>query len=336
VDLYPFLIGGLMTAPDLREGDSIVVGQQKALVAVDGAVRNNYLFELPTPARGKALMALAHPLPAATHVSIRGSRDNRPFSQYIDLAAFTDFAVQDQDQITFVADARTPFIRVRVQGSRQAPSVLTVKDTTTLPELLATLQIDPDQADVSNVYILRRTVFEQQTRIMNDAMDRLERNLFLSSAPTANIAQIQSSEANLAATYLHRARQTTADGRLVVVDDQGRPANIRLEDEDIVVIPKRSQTVLVGGEVMTPQIVVYDPRLTRADYIARAGGLAEHGKGGRCIIRRASGLVTEKDAPIRPGDEIIVLPTIGHHNIQLSIDIVDIAYQMAVVANVLK
>jgi hypothetical protein len=64
--------------------------------------------------------------------------------------------------------------------------------------------------------------------------------------------------------------------------------------------------------------------------------LAEHGKGGRCIIRRASGLVTEKDAPIRPGDEIIVLPTIGHHNIQLSIDIVDIAYQMAVVANVLK
>jgi hypothetical protein len=44
IDLYRFLLRGELP-PALQEGDTIVVGRQRALVGADGAVRNNFLFE---------------------------------------------------------------------------------------------------------------------------------------------------------------------------------------------------------------------------------------------------------------------------------------------------
>jgi protein involved in polysaccharide export with SLBB domain len=47
VDLYRFLLEGRLPALRLQEGDTLLVGRQRALVGADGAVRNNYLFEVP-------------------------------------------------------------------------------------------------------------------------------------------------------------------------------------------------------------------------------------------------------------------------------------------------
>jgi protein involved in polysaccharide export with SLBB domain len=62
VDLYRFLIAGTLPAVDLREGDTIIVGRQHAMVSVDGAVRNSFLFEmLDNQVPGRSVIELSRP-----------------------------------------------------------------------------------------------------------------------------------------------------------------------------------------------------------------------------------------------------------------------------------
>ncbi|MFZ4410553.1 MAG: polysaccharide biosynthesis/export family protein, partial [Paracraurococcus sp.] len=46
IDLYRFLLEGRLPAVRLQEGDTLVVARQRAVVGADGAVRNNYMFEV--------------------------------------------------------------------------------------------------------------------------------------------------------------------------------------------------------------------------------------------------------------------------------------------------
>jgi len=84
IDLYRFLLEGRLPAVRMQEGDTLLVGRQRALVGGDGAVRNNYLFEVGgRTMTGRELVDLARPLPAATNAVIQGTRDGRPFSRYL-------------------------------------------------------------------------------------------------------------------------------------------------------------------------------------------------------------------------------------------------------------
>jgi hypothetical protein len=111
----------------LQEGDTIVVGRQRAVVGADGAVRNNYLFEVPGRIMtGRELIEYARPLPSATNAVIRGTRNGHPFSRYASLAELAGLPLGDQDQVTFITDAPARTVRVTVEGSRIGPSVLVI------------------------------------------------------------------------------------------------------------------------------------------------------------------------------------------------------------------
>src|SRR5258708_16103175 len=188
----------------------------------------------------------------------------------------------------------------------------------------------PRLADTKAVFVLRPSLAEQQQRAITEAADRLERELFLAISATTGEAQIRASEANLVASYIQRARQTRPEGRLVVSDEDGRVASIRLQDGDTIVIPEISQIVLVSGEVLAPQAVIYRPGLTAEDYVKRAGGYSQRGSEGNFLIRRASGqIVMEPDAPIRPGDELIVMPRVTTKYFQIGADLITVLYQVA-------
>lgn len=336
IDLYQFLITGELPPINLQEGDTVVVGAQGSMIAVDGAVRNNYLFEVaPGPDAGKDIVMLARPLPAVTHVILRGTRNSQPYSAYLTLDDFTRTQLFDQDQITFVTDAPPRTVRVRIQGSRIGPSVFVVPDTTTLSELLPQIKVEPALADVASVYVLRKTVAEQQARVIGEARDRLERSLFLANSATTGVSQIRASEAQLISNYIQRSRSIQPEGRLVVSDGRGTVADLRLEDDDVIVIPKKTQLVLVSGEVLAPQSVLYQPGLRVDGYVDSVGGYSERGRRGHYLIKRANGaIIVDKDAKIEPGDELVILPYIDPKSFQLVSDVMSLVYQVAVSANV--
>ncbi len=338
VDLYDFLLTGRLPTPNLREGDTIFVERQGPTVVVDGSVRNNYLFELTGGAStGRAVIDLARPLPAASDAVVTGTREGKPFSSYVNLAQLAVTPVLDQDRVTFVSDRARTSVRVRVEGSRIGPSVLVVATDTRLPAALTQVRTDPALADLGSVYVLRRSVAEQQQRVISEAADRLERALFLARSPTSGVAAIRASEAQLISGYIQRARRTPPDGRIVVADDAGTLADLRLEEDDVIVIPRRSQTVLVSGEVLQPQAVLYRPGLRRDDYIRLAGGFSERGRRGRFLVRRANGaLLLDRDVVLRPGDELVALPYIDPKYFQLGSDVLSLVYQIAVAASVTR
>jgi len=335
IDLYQFLLSGTLPPVNLREGDTLFVAKQYPMVAAVGSVRNNYLFELPgVPALGSTIIDLARPLPAATHALVKGTRDNHPFSVYVSVADLAKTPVYDQDQIAFVTDAPADTVTVQVQGSRIGPSVLVADRDVRLPDLLNYIAVDPALADTKSIYILRQGLAQQQGQAVKAALDRLEQSLFQSNSSSTGEAQIRASEAQLIASYIQKGRQVQPEGRLVASNDDGTVANIRLEDNDIIVIPEKSQVVLVSGEVAIPQAVIYRSDLTAENYIAAAGGFTVRGSAGNYMIRRANGnILLDPATPLRPGDELIVLPSVGPKYFQLGRDLVQVIYELAVSAH---
>ncbi len=336
VDLYRFLLEGRLPSVRLQEGDTLVVARQRAVVGAEGAVRNNYLFEVPGRVMtGRELIDYARPLPSATNAIVKGTRGGQPFSRYATLPELANLTLADQDTVIFITDSPARTVRVTVEGSRIGPSVLVMDRDTQLCQALDYIAVDPALADTQSVFLLRPSVAAQQRRAIDEAMDRLERQLFLAVSPTTGVAAIRASEANLVSSYIQRARRTQPEGRVVVFEG-GRCAPVRLEDGDVIVIPEKSSTVLVAGEVSAPRAVVWRPEMRLEDYIRAAGGFTPRGRDSALMIRRASGELVLDPAgqALRPGDELIALPYLDPKAFQIGSDLLGLIYQIAVATRI--
>jgi protein involved in polysaccharide export with SLBB domain len=333
VDLYRFLLTGELPTLNLQQGDTIVVPAQGAMVGADGAVRNNFLFEVAGRSMsGAELIRLSAPLPSATNAVIRGTRNAQPFARYVTVRELAGVQLLDQDTVSFITDSPAPTVRVMIEGSRIGPSVLIADRDTSLCTMLDYVSVEPGLANTRGIFLLRPGLAQQQQRTINEALDRLERQLFLSISPTSGVAQVRASEASMIANYIQRARRTQPEGRLVVMDRNGRCADVRLQDGDTIVIPERVETVLVGGEVRIPQAVVWRQGMTAADFVRAAGGFGERGDESSLMIRRASGeVLLDPTEPPMPGDELIAMPRLDPKYLQLTSDLFNLIFQSAVV-----
>ena len=339
LDLYRFLMDGNIPQIRLQEGDTIVVGRQRPLIGADGAVRNNYLFESAQrgPMRGQDLINYARPLPAATNAVVRGVRNAQPFSRYVTLPELARQTLNDQDTVTFVADVALRTVRVTIEGSRLYPSVLVADRDFSLCQILDHVAVDPMLANTSAVFLLRPRLAMQQKRAIDDTLDRLERQLFLSPAMTPGVAQARSAEANLVLSYISRARRSLPEGRLVVVNEDGTCAPVRLEDGDVIVIPERSQTIMVQGEVRMPRAVLWRESMTIDQYLDQAGGLTARGARSTLMLRRPSGqvILDPRQAP-QPGDELIALPYLDPKYFIMGQEFITALFQVALAARVFR
>jgi protein involved in polysaccharide export with SLBB domain len=337
IDLYRFLLQGTLPVLRLQEGDTLVVGRQRAVIGADGAVRNNYLFESSsrTALTGRDLIELARPLPAATNAVLRGVRNAQPFSRYMPIAELARQTLQDQDTVTFVADVAARTIRVTVEGSRLYPSVLVADRDTTFCQLLDHIAVEPGLANTHGVFLLRPSLALQQKRSIDDALDRLERQLFLAPAATNSVAEARTQEANLITQYISRARRVQPEGRIVAMGADGSCLPLRLENGDIIVIPELTSTVLVQGEVTFPQAVIYRPGMTTDQLLEAAGGLTPRGSRSTLMIRRPSGqaILNPQQDP-RPGDELIALPYLDPKVWLFGRDLITALFQVALAARV--
>jgi len=335
IDLYAFLTRGVLPDVRLQEGDTIIVAPQHAMVSADGAIRNNFLFEMTGHnMAGSELVQLASPLPSATNVVVRGTRNAQPWSRYTTVAELTGMRLRDQDSVTFIADVPAPTVRVSIEGSRIGPSVLIADRDITLCQLLDHVAVDPALADTGSVFLLRPRLAAAQIRSINEALDRLERQLFTAMSASTGVAEIRASEAQLVSQWISRGRRIRPEGRLVV-SQNGHCTDTRLEDGDTIVIPQRVETVMVSGEVGAPQAVLWRRDYHIADYIRAAGGFDLRADTDRVIIRRASGevLLAPEVGP-SPGDELIVLPKLDPKSFQIARDLLSLVFQSALAVRV--
>ena len=226
--------------------------------------------------------------------------------------------------------------RVKAGSFRGASRVMVSKGAR-LHQVLSNIEIDPNLADFKNVYLLRESVADQQQSIINQALDRLERSIYTAPVRSTGEGSIRVQEAQLVTDFIARARQVKPLGKVIIAENDN-VADILLEENDTIVIPSKTDLVHVGGEVLMPQSVVFNPDAELSDYVAWAGGFSERANDDRILVIRANGMVdfydVDDNSDVAAGDQVIVLPRVDAKTLQAVKDITQIIYQIAVAANV--
>ncbi len=335
VDLYEFLISGEIESIQFRDGDTIVVGERGSSISVNGDIKNPALYELlDATVDGAAMQAMAMIAPDVNYVGISGVRGERLHSVYVPLEDFAAVQLFDGDEISFKADQHDQVIVVEVEGAHLGPSRYTVLPDTRLHELLDYIEVDQVLADTGSVSLKRKTIALRQKAALRESLQRLEASYLTASSQTDQESSIRAQEAQLIRQFIESARRVEPNGRLVVAKNSGI-ANVILQSGDTVSIPSRSESVLLSGEVLVSQAMLYSKGDSARDYIARSGGFNQQAERDRIVVVHANGEVSSgKNPDVRSGDEIIVLPKVPVKNLQLAATIVDIIYKVAVAASV--
>ncbi len=335
-DLYAFLLRGELPHLDFRDDDTIVVGPQRPTVTATGEVRNAYSFEINQRVeRGDQVLEMVQPQPKANRVTIRGVRGGLPYNAYLSLEEFRQAMVHDGDALVFQSDLVDATIFVSVAGQHSGPSYFAVPRGARLAQVLDMIAVDPHSADVSSIYLRRKSVAERQQRALEMALDQLQRSVLTTPSVSASEAEVRVREAELVLRFVEQARSVTPEGRVVLAGRNG-PDDVQLEPDDVIVIPARSGVVLVSGEVQMPQTLLHRPGMAAAAYVAGAGGFTERADEGKLLVVRQNGSVETGSSPdIRPGDQIMVLPDAESKSFAILKDMIEIVYRIAVSAGVL-
>ncbi len=345
VDLYEFLTEGKLASHSFKDGDVVLVSPRGLTIAVKSDVGNT-IYEFPHDVvTGEQMLLLSKPDVSISHIAVKGVRNKKPVSQYLTREEFSRLVLADGDELLFNEDLRPQVISVELSGSYLGPSYHAVPSSTKLVELLDHIEVNPEQADVSSVYIIRESVKQQQRALLDASLSRLERSVYTAPASSDGEARLRSQEAQLVAQFIERARQIEPVGK-VVVSLNGKPANIRLEQSDTVVIPAKSDLVNISGEVMLPQAVVFANDASIDDYVSWAGGFTDranqddvvviHANGATSVIKlsRNGWFSAASDYKLQAGDQILILPKVDEKLMQSVKDITQIIFQIAVAANV--
>lgn len=335
VDLYDFLTNGDLPGVQLQDGDVILVRNRGIGIAATGLIRQPAFYEFdPGKVSGTNLLAVAWPLPSASHVSVSGTRKGADFHTYMTMTEFRSFRLQDEDIVEFHADTPGDTIMVGATGAIMGNSRFPVRKGTTLRQLLQYVQIDPSLASIEAVYLRRQSVAAQQKKTIHDALVRLEQRALTATSNSVDEAEIRIKEAELIQDFVRRADVIEPDG-VVVVCRKGQINDLVLEEGDIVYVPQKSGVVQITGEVTIPKAIVWNEDLKLKDYVCSAGGYTDRADPDSTLVLKPNGEVGPiASLGVGPGDQIMVLPSYDSKVVQSIKDIVQIVYQLAVSAGV--
>ncbi|MCW8107515.1 polysaccharide biosynthesis/export family protein [Alteromonas ponticola] len=346
VDLYEFAKFGKLPDHQFKDGDIILVRPIGKTVTVERGAKNGFTFEFESAElTGEKLNTYALPDDFSNHVAITGLRNGKQFARYLTIEQFNDISLKSGDIIEYMQDHEQNVYRVSVAGSFSGQSQFIVKKGTRIKQLLDYISVTPSLSDTKNIYLLRESVADKQAEIIEAALQRLERSIYTAPISSSGEGAIRVQEASLVSDFIERAREVEPLGKVIISED-GAIANILLEPNDTIYIPAATDLIHIGGEVLVPQSVVYNPNADMEDYLAWAGGFTQRADSDRILIIKKNGNVQitsldsgfwfsgSGDVNIEAGDQVVVLPSIEMKSLQAIKDITQIIYQIAIAANV--
>ncbi len=243
--------------------------------------------------------------------------------------------LQPGDVVTVfsVDDVQVPIARqtkyVRLEGEFTNPGIYSVERGETLPQLVARVGGLSPNAYLFGAEFTRESNRVYQQKKLEEAVNRLEREIQSSSisraknVTTAEEATGLTQDAQAQQVLIARLRQVKASGRIVLELPADDAAGLKdlpdlvLEDSDRFIVPSRPSTINVVGAVYNENAFVFKPEKRLTDYLRQAGGVSRTGDkadvyllrvDGSGISRRHSGwLIGSFDGErLMPGDTIVV------------------------------
>lgn len=344
-NLYDFLLNGTMPLIQLADGDVIFVAPRQNTIKVNGMAENTKRFEFTDRVHTVAdLMEMAKPKATATHVRVIRNTGSIKNIDYYSLAEASRVALQNGDELEFTADKKPGTITVRVEGEHQSAQEYVLPYGARMADLLEHIEYS-DRSDKESLQLFRQSVKARQKKMLQASLKSLETAALTARSGTSDEARLRKDEAELILQWVERARKIEPSGQVVIAQAEDR-GELLLENGDILNVPTKDGLVLVSGEVLFPNAVAFGQALTLDDYVRRAGGYTQNADAARLVVAHRDGSFTEAmgdkgffsltngNAAIRPGDEILVLPKIDIKSRQIAKDLTQILYQIAVSAKV--
>ncbi|HTT23529.1 MAG TPA: SLBB domain-containing protein [Candidatus Sulfotelmatobacter sp.] len=184
----------------------------------------------------------------------------------------------------------------------------------------------PD-ADPYGAVLMRKAVREQEELAHSELVRRVEaQQANIRLLPEADQDQKNAKITAIAQTQatLDQLRLSPPVGRLVIHIDgpiskwRNTSSDVSMRDGDILVIPKKTDYVMVNGQVFNPTAVSYRGGRSAKWYLGQAGGLTQLAdKKGIFVIRADGSVISAKNqsgwwagnplsAMLRPGDTVVV------------------------------
>ncbi|MDX1950527.1 MAG: polysaccharide biosynthesis/export family protein [Rickettsiales bacterium] len=327
-DIYQFLINGQIPNIQLKDNDVILIDKKGATISADGEVGNKNIFEFKsTPIFGNEIINFSKPTNKATNVSVSGFRAGKPFAKYLTLEEFKKFQLQNGDAVLFNTATIADKIKVFVEGEHLGPDVVVAPNDSTIMEVLSQVKINPELANYKSVRLERLEVASRQKSSLENSLKRLEEAVLVNYTTDKQEAQIKQQELTMVQNFIKNAKQIRPKGTVVIAKD-GKIEDIKVRDGDRIIIPSKSNIVMVTGEVNVPSAVVFNADYDIDDYIDRAGGYSLRAKKDNIIIVKQNGdTLTADSSRIEAGDEIIILPEIKMDNLTLAKTVMELIYR---------
>jgi hypothetical protein len=334
-NLYQFLLDGRIDHVQLQDGDTVIAHPRKYTVQVGGQVENPYVFEFgDSQVPASRILSVARPKAGATHLSIVRKTGAQRHSEYYPLSAASSVVIENGDEVTVTSDKYPGTILVRIDGAHLGERVLVLPYGARLRDAMTSLRPAP-QANPEAAQLFRRSVAARQKELVESSLRSLETYALTARSATSEEAALRTREADQILKFIERARNVQPRGQVVLANRE-QALETLLEDGDIIQVPERSNIVLVSGEVLFPNAVIFDAKATADDYVDRAGGYNQGADKAKLVVLRQDGRIEQsKDVVLQPGDEIMVLPKIETKNVELARGLTQIIYQIAVSAKVL-
>ncbi len=192
--------------------------------------------------------------------------------------------------------------KVNIAGYVKRPGVYPIKENTTLYDVLKAAGGFRENAYPEGIVILRKSVAEMQKKRISQAIIQMQKQLekeeagILQSDLKGEELRARQEAIEAKRKLLEMMAKTEVTGRITgliipknIEKLKNSPYNILLEDGDQIFIPKKPSEVLVFGEVYNPSALVYQPGMTVADYIKKAGGFTKNADIKEIFVIKANG-----------------------------------------------
>ncbi|MCH2156501.1 MAG: polysaccharide biosynthesis/export family protein [Opitutales bacterium] len=340
VNLYDFLTEGTVPLIQFADGDVIFVHPIQSTLMVEGLAKNAFQFEFESASlSGSELLRLARPDAVATTAVVKRSVGAKASVVNLAISEVEDFSFRPGDRVTFSADRRKETILVNIEGEHEGDGYVVMPYGSTVGDLYAQLNFS-SFSNADAIQLFRKSVQVRQKEAILASLQRLENNVLSARSSTADEARLRAAEAELLLQFVDRARNVEPLGQVVLNGDNWR--DIRLEEDDRIVIPGLSNLIMVQGEVNFPNTQVFRDDSKLKDYIEYAGGFTENAEKDKIILLRANGeinlvkerLIGSSKYGLNPGDEVIVLPEVDKKYFPVIRDLSQIIYNLAIATKV--
>jgi protein involved in polysaccharide export with SLBB domain len=343
IDLYEFLLNGHIDQFQFQNGDVILVNPVKNFIEVDGDVNRAYVFELLNSSTTvEEVLQFIMPKPTTNSFMLTSWEGKQEISRQYALSKASRVQVSNGSKLKFYSDYYVNSIEVLIEGEHTGAKNISVKKGTTLYDVLSQVKFTP-LSKIKNIKIYRKSIAKIQKQLLETMFKDLEARAFKADSANLEEANIRTKEAEMVTQFIARAKAVEPLGQLIIRNEDNLE-KIYLENGDRIVIPKRSNVVVVQGEVNIPNALAYRDNYSIDEYVEACGGYGERANLEKVLLIKANGEVQQyasggmfgstHSPNVEAGDSILVLGKVDSKSILITSSITQIIYQMAVGAAV--